>query len=126
MRIMTASFGAALALLVSVGGAQASSDTAAGEKVFKRCKACHKLEEGKKGVGPSLFGIVGKPVASAEGYKYSKAMVEWGAGKVWDEEQLEAFLAAPKKVIKGTKMSFAGLKKEQQIDDLIDYLETIK
>lgn len=104
--------------------AAAEGDAAAGEKVFKKCAACHSVEEGKKKVGPTMFGIVGRPAGSDKGYKYSGAMRE--AGYAWDEEQLAEFLAAPKKHLPGTKMAFPGLKKEEQITDLIGYLKTLK
>ena len=99
---------------------------AAGEKVFKKCKACHAVgESAKNKVGPQLNDLFGRVPGSIEGYKYSKAMVAYGKdGKVWDEENLAAYLAGPKKVIKGTKMSFAGLKKPDDIANIIEYLET--
>jgi len=99
---------------------------AAGEKVFKKCKACHAVgESAKNKVGPQLNDLFGRVPGSIEGYKYSKAMVAYGEdGKVWDEELLAAYLAAPKKAVKGTKMSFAGLKKEDDIANVLEYLET--
>ena len=101
------------------------AEVAAGEKVFKKCKACHAVGEGAKNkVGPQLNDLFGRVPGSTEGYKYSKAMVAYGDGKVWEEELLAAYLAAPKKVVKGTKMSFAGLKKEDDIANVIEYLET--
>lgn len=105
----------------------AECDLAKGEKLFKRCKACHKLEDGKNGVGPHLFAIVNRDVSGVEGYKYSKGMAAYGeADEIWDAARLDAFLTKPKKEVKGTKMSFAGLKKEAQRANLICYLETIK
>ncbi len=99
---------------------------AAGEKVFKKCKACHAVgESAKNKVGPQLNDLFGRVPGSIEGYKYSKAMVAYGEdGKVWDEELLAAYLASPKKAVKGTKMSFAGLKKEDDIANVLEYLET--
>ncbi len=119
----TIGFGAVVAAVMFAGSAQAEGDVAKGEKVFKRCKACHKVEDGKNGVGPHLAGIVGRAVASVDGYKYSSGMVEFGADKSWTKEELDAYLANPKKHVKGTKMSFAGLKKEAQRADIIAYLE---
>lgn len=105
----------------------ADCDLALGEKAFRKCKACHKLEEGANGVGPSLFGIVGRTVASVEGFKYSNGMTEYAAdGKVWDEAHLQAFLTKPKDEVKGTKMSFAGVRKDEERAALICYLETVK
>ena len=120
-----------IAAVLAVGlfaGSASAGDVAKGEKVFKRCKACHKVEDGKKGVGPHLFGIVDRAVGSVEGYKYSKGMLAYaeGDGVVWDAARLDAYLKAPKKEVKGTKMAFAGLKKESQRADLISYLETLK
>lgn len=112
------------ALVLTAGGVQAA-DAAKGEKVFRKCKACHKVEAGKNGVGPTLAGIVGRPVASVDGYKYSSAMTEFGAGKTWSADELNAYLENPRKHVKGTKMAFAGLKKEDQRADVIAYLETL-
>jgi cytochrome c len=104
-------------------------DAAAGEKVFARCKACHKVEDGANGVGPHLFGVVGRPVAGVEGYNYSDAMVEYASsdgGIVWDEAHLSPYLENPRAVVKGTKMAFAGLKKPDEREAVICYLETLK
>ena len=103
----------------------ADCDLKKGEKVFKRCKACHKLEDGKNGVGPHLAGIVGRDIASVDGFKYSDAMTAYGeANGAWTAELLDTFLTKPKKEVKGTKMAFGGLKKEQQRNDLFCYLES--
>ena len=101
--------------------ALAGADLAKGEKLFKRCKTCHSLEEGKKKVGPSLFGLFGRTAGSVEGYKYSKAMKE--SGIVWDEETLDAFVTKPKDLVPKTKMSFPGFKNEQDRIDIIAYLK---
>jgi cytochrome c len=101
--------------------ALAEADLAKGEKIFKKCKTCHSLEEGKKKVGPSLFGLFGRTAGSVEGYKYSKAMKE--SGIVWDEETLDAYLTKPKDLVPKTKMAFPGLKKEQDRIDIIAYLK---
>lgn len=127
MKKVVSGLAAVLAVGLFAGSALAEGDVKKGEKVFKRCKACHKVEDGKNGVGPHLFGIVGRGVADVDGFKYSKAMVAYGAAdEIWDAKRLDAFLAKPKKEIKGTKMAFAGLKKEKQRVDLISYLETLK
>ncbi len=96
----------------------------AGEKVFKKCAACHKVGEGaKNATGPMLNGIVGRTIGTVEGFKYSATMAEMGAaGAVWDEASLHAFLESPKAFVKGTKMSFAGLKKEEDRAAVIAYL----
>jgi len=111
------------AVIGGTGLAQAEGDPAKGEKVFRRCQACHKVEDGKNGVGPHLYNVVGREVGAVEGYKYSSSMMEWGEGKVWDEANLRDYLADPRGVVKGTKMAFGGLKKDQQIADVIAYLE---
>ncbi len=127
MKNVMSGLAAVLAVGLFAGSAMAEGDVKKGEKVFKRCKACHKVEDGKNGVGPHLFNIVGRDVASVDGFKYSKGMVAYAETKpVWDAATLDAFLTKPKKEVKGTKMAFAGLKKEKQRADLIAYLETLK
>ncbi|MFS4583017.1 c-type cytochrome [Phaeobacter sp. C3_T13_0] len=98
---------------------------AKGEKTFRKCKACHQIGEGAKSkTGPILNGIIGAPAARVEGFRYSKAMKAAGEdGLVWDEAELAAFLAKPKKYMKGTKMAFSGLRKEAEIEAIIAYLK---
>ena len=117
-----------LALTSFAGSALAEGDAAAGAKVFKKCKACHAVGEGAKNkVGPMLNGIVGNEIASVERYKYSKAFkAKKEEGLVWTAEVLDAYLTKPKAYIKGTKMGFAGLKKEKQREDIIAYLSTFE
>lgn len=116
-----------LAALIAIGVAVTMSSganvyAADGEKVFKKCKACHKF--GKNALGPDLTGIVGQ-AAGAKDFKYSKAMkAKAEEGLVWTEENLDAFLLKPKKFIKKTRMSFAGLKKEADRKAVIEYLKT--
>lgn len=108
---------------VALGGAAlAEGDAENGEKVFRKCKACHTVEEGKNRVGPTLFGIVDRPVASVADYKYSDAMKAFGDGKTWTAELLESYLTKPKDVVPGTKMNFPGLKKDADRADVIAYL----
>ena len=110
---------------LSGGAALADGDAAAGEKVFKKCKACHVIDSEKNRVGPYLMGIVGRTPGMADGYKYSTAMKAFGeSGTVWDEETLFLFLEAPKKVVPKTKMTFVGLKKPEDREDVIAYLKT--
>ncbi|MFD0910485.1 c-type cytochrome [Ruegeria arenilitoris] len=101
----------------------AAADPEKGAKVFRKCSACHKLEEGSNGTGPYLYGVVDRPVAAAAGFGYSAAMQSHGGN--WTPEELDAFIANPKGYIQGTSMSFAGLKKAQERADLIAYLQTI-
>ena len=103
-----------------------TQDIAAGEKVARKCKACHSFEEGGKNKsGPPLWNIVNKPIAVAEGFRYSKAMTEYGEGKTWTYEELDAYLVAPKKHIPKTKMAFAGLKKEKDRAAILAYLRSL-
>ncbi len=98
-----------------------AQDVAKGEKVYKKCKACHALEAGKKKVGPSLHGVFGRKAGTVEGFKYSKAMVD--SGIVWDAETISAYMADPKGYIPKNRMAFPGLKKEADRADLIAYLK---
>jgi cytochrome c len=119
--LKTLCLGAALAALPFAASA---GDAAKGEKVFKKCAACHAVGDGARNkVGPELNDILGRTAGSLEDYKYSSAMVEAGnGGLVWDETSLDTFLARPKDMIKGTKMAFAGLKKQEDLDNVIAYL----
>ena len=95
---------------------------AAGEKVFKKCKACHGAEaDSANKTGPALWGLVGRPVAAAEGFGYSDALSAL-SGQSWDVAALQAFLENPKAYAPGNKMSFAGLKKEKDRNNLIAFL----
>jgi cytochrome c len=114
---------AALALLTAGATPAAAMDPANGEKIFKKCKACHTTEPGKNKIGPSLAGVIGRTAGGLEGYKYSKAMKAYGAaGTIWGEDTLEVYLADPRGVVKGTKMTFPGLKKETERADVIAFL----
>ncbi len=100
-------------------------DPKKGEKVFKKCKACHTTEVGKHRSGPSLATIFGATAANVDGFKkYSKAMKN--AGLTWDVETLDAFLTKPRKFLKGTKMSFSGIKKEADRMNMIAYLQQLQ
>lgn len=111
------------AALVATAGFAQAADAKKGAGVFKKCMACHTATEAKNRVGPSLMNVVGRPVASVEGFKYSKAMSAFAAGKTWDESLLTTYLAAPRDMVKGTTMAFAGLKKPEDIADLVAYLK---
>ena len=111
--------------LLAAGPALADGDVAKGEQVFKKCMACHTVSDKTNKVGPHLVGIVGRPVASVEDYKYSDDMKAYGAtGAVWDEATLQAYLEKPKAVVAKTKMAFAGLNKEDERENLIAFLKT--
>lgn len=98
---------------------------AAGEKVFGKCKACHQVGDGAKNrVGPVLNGIVGADIAAVDGFRYSKVLEDMDGE--WTEEALAAFLADPRGFAKGTKMSFAGLRKEDEIAAVTAYLSTFE
>ena len=113
--------GIAAALAAFSAPALADGDVEAGKKVFNKCKACHTLDEGKNKVGPSLFGVLGRSAASVQGFKYSKALKE--SGLTWDEETIEKFLATPKDLVPGTRMAFAGLKKDDDIENVLAYIK---
>lgn len=108
------------------GPALAEGVVADGENLFKKCKSCHAIGEGAKDkIGPELNDLLGRTAGSLESFdkKYSKAMKAKGEeGLVWTAESLTTFLADPKKLVKGTKMSFAGFKAEQDIEDIVAYL----
>lgn len=108
------------------GSAYAQGDAAAGANVFKKCAACHAAGEGAKNkVGPELNNLIGRVAGTAPDFKYSQAMIDAGAGGlVWSSETLHQFLTKPKDFVKGTKMSFPGLKEQADIDNLVAYLAT--
>ncbi|MEM7497580.1 MAG: cytochrome c family protein [Pseudomonadota bacterium] len=114
---------AAAALMLGSAGAASAQDAAAGEKLFRQCKACHVIDKEQNRVGPHLVGIFGREVGAVDGYKYSDAMMEWGAGKVWDDATLSEYLENPRSVVKGTKMAYPGLKKGEDRDNMIAYLK---
>ena len=91
---------------------------------FTQCKVCHAVEPGKNGVGPSLAGVYGAAAGHVEGYAYSTPMRE--SGLTWDEATLDAYLKAPREVVPGTKMSFAGIKDDATRGEVVEYLETLK
>jgi len=105
--------------------AHADGDAEKGEKVFRKCKACHTVEDAKNKVGPTLQGVIGRTAGTVEGFKYSDAMKEAGAGgMVWTEENIAMYLEKPKDFIQKNKMAFVGLKKESDRADVIAYLKT--
>ncbi len=111
-----------------VGQLMQTANAEAGAAIFKRCQACHSGEKGGPNkVGPDLWDLVNRPIASHEGFSYSAAMTEFSQGKtvVWDWDHLNHFLHGPKQYIKGTAMGFAGIPKDQERADLLAYLGTL-
>ena len=106
---------------VDIAALMAMGDITSGEKIFKKCAACHSIiKGGKNAIGPALYNVVGREVAAVENYKYSKALAAYE--KEWTFEELNGFLKKPAKYIKGTKMSYAGLRKEADRASVIKYL----
>ena len=106
---------------VDIAALMAMGDVATGEKVFKKCAACHSIiKGGKNAIGPALYNVVGRKVGAIEDYKYSKALAAYD--KNWTFEELNGFLIKPAKWVKGTKMAYAGLRKEKDRASVIKYL----
>lgn len=106
---------------VDIAALMALGDVNAGEKIFKKCAACHSINQGGANkIGPALYNVVGRKIGGVADYKYSKAFVEYG--KEWNFEELNGFLIKPSKWIKGTKMAYAGLRKEEDRASIIKYL----
>ena len=106
---------------VDIAALMAMGDITHGEKVFKKCAACHSIiKGGKNAIGPALYNVVGRKIGAIEDYKYSKALVAYE--KNWTFEELNGFLIKPAKWIKGTKMAYAGLRKEKDRASVIKYL----
>lgn len=115
--------GCSLSLLV-VGAARADGDAANGEKVFKRCAACHAIDGTTNKIGPHLGGVIGRTAGTVEGFKYSEAMIQHGKdGLVWSAETISTYLENPKEFIPKNKMAFPGLKKPEERADVIAYLQ---
>ncbi|MHB2167202.1 c-type cytochrome [Alsobacter sp. R-9] len=114
---------AAAALLALSAGSAMAQDAAAGEKVFLKCRACHQVgENAKNAVGPVLNGLIGRKSGSVEGYNYSDA--NKNSGITWDEATFKEYIKNPKAKIPGTKMIFAGITNDKEIEDLVAYLKT--
>ena len=106
---------------IDIDALMAMGDLTHGEKVFKKCAACHSIVKGgKNNIGPALYNVVGRDVGAVGDYKYSKALAAYG--KAWTFEELNGYLLKPAKWIKGTKMAFAGLRKEKDRASVILYL----
>jgi cytochrome c len=113
-------------LAAAVQPAFAAGDPVAGEAVFKKCMTCHSIGEGARNkIGPVLNGVLGRIAGSVEGFKYSHGLVDAGAaGLIWTPETLVPWLHKPNDVVAGTKMTFAGLADQADIDNVIAYLAT--
>ena len=101
----------------------AMGDLNHGQKVFKKCSACHMIaSDGKNMIGPNLWSIIGRKAGAVDDYKYSKAMIAYG--KEWSFEEMNAYLIKPQAYIRGTKMAFAGLRKEKDRASVILYMNS--
>ena len=106
---------------IDIGAFMTLGDVASGEKIFKKCAACHSINKGGKNkIGPALYNVVVRTVGSLDDYKYSKTLASYG--KQWTYEELNGFLQKPASYLKGTKMSYAGLRKEKDRASIIKYL----
>lgn len=111
--------GAVLALGMPIA-AHAAGDAARGKAVFLQCRACHSLNAGQNGVGPSLHGLIGRKAGTAPDFAYSPFMKR--SGITWTPDELRSYLPDPQAKVPGTKMTFVGIKDPQQIEDLLAYL----
>ena len=106
---------------INISALMALGTVAEGEKIFKKCAACHSINKGgKNNIGPALYNVVGRKIGGMDNYKYSKALAAYG--KEWNFEELNGFLIKPAKWIKGTNMAYAGLRKEKDRASVIKYL----
>ena len=112
-----------VAKVVDINSLLAMGDVSHGEKVFKKCSACHMIAtDGKNMIGPNLWGVIGRQAGSIGDYKYSKAMIAYG--KKWSFEEMNSYLIKPQAYIKGTKMAFAGLRKQKDRASVILYMNS--
>lgn len=119
--LVTASVFGALLTVGYAAPVLAAGDAAEGKKVYRKCQACHVVDKEQNRVGPHLVGIFGREAGAVEGFRYSKAMSE--SGIVWSEETIAAYLRDPRGYIKGNRMAFAGLKKDEDVANVIAYLK---
>ena len=111
---------------VFITNAIADGDVVRGEQIFKKCKVCHTTAEGaKRRIGPNLFDIMGSEIANKSNFKYSKALMDYKSNSVWDQQLMYQWLQSPSKFAKGTKMAFPGLRKDEDLKDIIAYLKTL-
>lgn len=112
-----------LTILLIPGAVFAAGDPAQGQKAFQACAACHSPAQGTNGLGPSLFGVVGRKAGSAPGFNYSRAMKD--SNRSWTAQNLDAFIADPQKAVPGNHMPFSGLPDTQLRADLVAYLQSL-
>ena len=122
MKILTASLVWAFSAVIVTDAAAQSGDAARGERLFtQQCKICHTVEkDGRNGVGPNLHGLFGQKAGAVSGFGFSEALK--ASGIVWDDKTVADYLKDPKGRVAGTKMVYAGLKRQDQLDDMIAYL----
>src|SRR5262249_38806661 len=113
----------AVAVAVVPGNSAEVGDAAQGQRAFAKCAPCHAKDK-TNGLGPGLSGVLGRHAGSVSGFGYSQAMKE--SNIVWDEKSLDAFIMAPQKVLPGTTMTFPGIPRQEERNNLIAYLETLK
>ncbi len=112
-------------ILIASGVAAQAGDAAKGKSVFQRCAICHTVEKGGgNGLGPNLFGVVGRKAGTAPGFSYSAAMK--GSGITWTPDKLGAYVTHPGAVVPGNRMAFAGIGNPEQVADVVAYLSTLK
>ena len=112
---------ASCAMLLSIGTARADGDAARGEARFQECAACHKLDAGSNGVGPSLHGVFDRKAAELSDFRYSPALKR--SGIVWSAQTLDAYLTDPQAMVPGNRMPYAGMADASERADLIAYLQ---
>jgi cytochrome c len=111
------------AFLVAPGAAADAGNSAQGERVFKKCAICHAKDK-TNGIGPGMFGIIGRHAGSVPGFRYSEVIKN--SNIVWDEKSLDAFIMSPQKVLPGNLMPFPGIPSQEERSNLIAYLETLR
>ncbi|NNG04812.1 MAG: cytochrome c family protein [Inquilinus sp.] len=110
----------AVAGIASLGTASKALADGHGQRVYNQCRACHVLDAGVNRVGPSLADLNGRTAGTVDGFRYSPALAD--SGIVWNEETLKAYLTDPRGYIPGNRMAFRGIRKEEDLDALVDYL----
>ena len=124
MRIALAALSVSALSLCPLAGLAQEGDAEAGATVFKKCATCHVIDKDQNKVGPSLQGVIGRTAGTHADFKYSQAMIDAGkGGLVWDEATLAEYLHNPRAMVKGTKMVFPGLKKDEEIANVIAYMK---